>query len=257
MNDISMPRHHISRLRRETRRRWVEVAEIERLTPRMLRLHFVSSDLRDFVSAAPDDHIKLLFPVFDGGDNELCMRDYTPRRFDAERGTLTIDFALHEAGPATVWALTARVGDRLEIGGPRGSIVVTDDFDWYLLIGDETALPAIGRWIEQLRPGVPAISLAVIDNDAERQDFVTQAAWTALWVSREGASLDDAGLLLRALADIVLPPGDGYVWIAAEALAARALRNYVVTTLGHPEVWLKAAGYWTHGKANAHESIQA
>jgi NADPH-dependent ferric siderophore reductase len=184
------------------------------------------------------------------------MRDYTPRAFDPAQGSLTIDFALHDAGPATAWALAAQVGDRLEIGGPRGSIVVADDFDWYLLIGDETALPAIGRRIEGLRPGIPVTSAVVIENDAERQAFETRSAWTPLWISRAGASHDDAALLRLALSDYVLPEGDGYVWIAAEAGVARALRSHVVDTLGHPKAWLKASGYWTRGEADVHETIQ-
>ena len=65
------------------------------------------------------------------------MRDFTPRRHDAEKGELVVDFAIHGAGPATEWASAARPGSRLGVGGPRGSFVVTDDFDWYLMIGDE------------------------------------------------------------------------------------------------------------------------
>nr|WP_246251703.1 siderophore-interacting protein [Ancylobacter pratisalsi] len=39
---------------------------------------------------------------------------------------------------ASTWALAARPGDRLEIGGPRGSAIIPADFDWYWLVGDET-----------------------------------------------------------------------------------------------------------------------
>ena len=249
----AMPQHEIVRVRRDTSRRTVTVTHVEALTPHMRRVSFASPDLTDFGSDSPDDHIKLFLPV-SAGEGELCMRDYTPRAFDAQAGTLTIDFALHEAGPATAWALAAKAGDRLDIGGPRGSMIVTDDFDWYLLIGDETALPAIGRRVESLRPAVPVTTLVVVDSDAERQDFDTRSAWNPIWVSRDGGPRDDAVLLLRALSDLTLPPGDGYVWIAAEAQVARALRTHILG-LGHPKAWLKAAGYWSRGEANAHEAI--
>ena len=248
------PRHHILRMRRETRRRLVSVAATERITPNMLRIRFTSPELHDFESLAPDDHVKLFVPNPLGG--EPCRRDYTPRAFDAERGMLTVDFALHQAGPATAWALAARPGDRIEIGGPRGSILVADDFDWYLLIGDETALPAIGRWVESRRAGVPVKTIAVVGGDANRQDFSTRAAWDATWVSRSGGQIDDAELLLAAVvAYEPLPKGDGYVWIAAEANVARVLRAYVSETLGHPKAWMKASGYWMMGQADAHVSI--
>jgi NADPH-dependent ferric siderophore reductase len=211
--------------------------------------------LHDFVSASHDDHVKLFFP--DGKDadgGKTCMRDFTPRRFDKSRGTLFIDFALHESGPAMRWAASARVGDTLQIGGPKGSTVVPDDFDWYLLIGDETALPAIGRRVEELRANVP-VTTFIVTQAAETQDFDTRAAWTPRWIERD-ASSDDASLLRAALADYALPKGEGFVWIAAEASVARIVRTLVIDDLGHPRQWTKAAGYWKRGHADAHEKIE-
>ena len=243
-----MTRHQITRMRHETRRRTLTVSAIENLGPAMRRITCTSPELHDFVSASADDHIKLFFTQPDG---ETVMRDFTPRRFDTAAGTLTIDFALHEAGPATQWAASAQVGDALAIGGPRGSAVVPDDFDWYLLIGDESALPAIGRRIEELRAGVPVTSLVVVDDRAGEQHFASAAAWTGHWVHRATTPGDDAARLLAALAGMTLPAGEGFVWIAAESAVARAVRGDVVDRLGHPREWVKAAGYWTRGLADA------
>jgi NADPH-dependent ferric siderophore reductase len=259
MTDIAAVPHQITRVRRETRLRELTVAEVQALTPRMRRIRFTSPDLADFESAAPDDHIKLFIPnplETEGRFPGMSMRDYTPRSFSPARCELTVDFALHQAGLATAWALAARAGDQLQIGGPRGSSVVADDFDWYLLIGDETALPAIGRWVEALRPGVAVTTVVGVDSDAERQSFETRARWTGHWVARGQAGSDDAALLRAALDGLNLPPGDGYVWIAAEASVARALRAYIIEARGHPKPWVKAAGYWSRGAIAAHEAIE-
>ena len=115
----TQPRHAITRVRRDTRRRTLTVTAVERITPGMARIHFASPDLHDFASLAADDHVKLFFPVAGGASpgGETPMRDYTPRRFDARAGTLVLDFALHGAGtdigPATAWALHARAPPRL------------------------------------------------------------------------------------------------------------------------------------------------
>jgi NADPH-dependent ferric siderophore reductase len=250
---MSLQRHATTRIRHEVRRRMLTVSSTELLTPRMRRFGFTSPELHDFVSASHDDHVKLFFPA-DGNGSETCMRDFTPRRFDRSPGMLVIDFALHEAGPATRWAISAQVGDTLEIGGPRGSSVVPDDFDWYLLVGDETALPAIGRRVEELRAGVPVTSFVLMET-GEAQHFQTRAIWTPRWIARDG-SLDDAALLRTALADYALPGGDGFVWIAAEASVARSMRNHIIEDLGHPRQWTKAAGYWKRGQADVHEKIE-
>jgi len=250
-------KHQMRRVRHEVRRRTLTVSRIEHLTPRMMRVHFISPELSDFVSAAPDDHVKLFFPQAGRIDGKPVMRDFTPRAFDRAAGRLTIDFALHESGPATAWAANARVGDKLDIGGPRGSQVLPDDFDWYLLIGDESALPAIGRRVEELRPGVPVTTLAAIVHPYEEQRFKTRAAWTPIWLHRGEPSDADAGLLRERLAGFRPPPGDGFVWVAGEAAIVRALRGYMIEERGHPKAWLKAAGYWQRGHdgADAHVEI--
>ena len=245
-------RHHISRVRHDTRRRTLTVTRTTTLTPQMLRVEFTSPELADFHSAAPDDHIKLFLP---GRDGEACARDYTPRAFDPSEQTLTIDFLLHDAGPATSWAMRAAVGDELQIGGPRGSVVVPDDFDWYVLIADGTGLPALGRWLETLRPGASVVTACLVDGPAEVQAISTRAAWTPHWVYRSRSAEDDATALERVVESRTLPAGDGYVWIAAEAMVARRLRTYFITKRDHPPHWMRAAGYWLRGEPGVHQNL--
>src|SRR5262245_35718710 len=118
--------HEIVRVRHETRRRRLTVLTREFITPRMLRLT-LKGDFEGFASLGADDHVKVFVP---GSGEPGERRDYTPRRFDAATQTLAVDFAVHDAGPATAWAINAQPGDAIEIGGPRGSQVVPYDFDW-------------------------------------------------------------------------------------------------------------------------------
>ena len=159
----------------------------------MARITFTGADLADFASPGHDDHLKLFFPGATSKD-EPCKRDYTPRRFDVAARQLIIDFVLHDGGPATSWAKMAVQGDVLEIGGPRGSTIVTDDFDWYLLVGDETALPAITRRVEELRLGACVTTVIVVNDVSEVQPITTQADWRARWVLRASEGGDDAAI---------------------------------------------------------------
>ncbi|HEX5655805.1 MAG TPA: siderophore-interacting protein [Polyangiales bacterium] len=233
--------------------RTLTVLEVESLTPRMRRITLGSPSLAGFVSLSPDDHVKLFFPSEHG---EPTMRDFTPRAFDTERCTLRLDFALHDTGPATRWAAGARVGDTLEIGGPRGSRVVADDFDWYLLIGDESALAALGRWVETLRPGVPAITVVCIADAREKQVFATRACWSPTWIERGEPSARDVEHVLAALAAFQSPPGDGFVWCAGEAAIARAVRALFVQERAHPRAWTRTSSYWKRGANGAHEELE-
>jgi len=245
--------HQITRHRLEPKRRSLTVREKARITPGMIRILFEGSDLEDFVSLSPDDHVKLFIPTDTG---EIERRDYTPRRFDRSNRTLAIDFAVHGAGPATRWAVEAALGDRLEIGGPRGSAVVSPSFDWWLLIGDETALPAIGRRIEEMPNDAPVTSVICVTGREEEQNFATMARHEAIWVHRPDDRASDPAPLLSALLRMQLPKGDGFIWIAAEARVARAVRDEFAKPAGHPPAWTKAAGYWLKGVADAHENLE-
>ena len=246
--------HQIIRQRHELRRRSLTVKAKSNVTPGMIRILLEGADLKDFVSTGADDHVKLFVP---GGSGEPEMRDYTPRRYDPEARTLAIDFAVHDAGPATRWAIDARPGDTLLLGGPRGSLVVPPTFDWMLMAGDETALPAIGRRIEEAPANLRILSVVAVANAAEEQRFVTRARHEAIWVHRPLASADDPAPLLAAVKAASLPEeGDGYIWIAAEARVARALRAYLVQERGHPPEWSRSAGYWLKGVADAHEKLE-
>ena len=240
----------IERVKHDLKRRELLVETVETVTPQMVRITLTGDSLSDFTSASPDDHVKLFFPQFAG---EPAMRDYTPRRYDNDARRLVLDFAVHDAGPATDWALQAKPGMTLTVGGPRGSAVIRGVTRW-LLIGDETALPAIGRRIEEAAAGDSIVSLSAVADAAEEQVFDTAADLRTLWVHRPLSQVTDASTLIEALKDIEITP-DTFVWIAAEGSVARTLRKYLREERGHPVEWIKAAGYWAKGQADAHETI--
>ncbi len=248
------------RIRHELRFRLATVVRNERLTPRMARLTLHSPDFAQFRSDAHDDHVKLFFappgevlraPAV--GANGLAFpdglrpagRDYTPRRFDRDRCELVVDFVLHGDGPAALWATSAAPGDTIGVGGPRASFVLRDAYEWYLLAGDETALPAIGRRIEELPDSAIAIAIIEIADAGERQIFHTPAHLELRWVFR-----DEGGTLLDAVRHAVLPAGRGHAFVAGESAVAAALRTHLIEDRGLPRDQVRAAGYWRRGEAD-------
>ena len=242
----------IHRVTHEIKRRRLQVLRVEDITPRMRRITLGGPELAGFVSLGSDDHIKLLFPqnaaeqaalesptfTIKGDGPQPAMRDYTPRRFDLSIGELDIDFVLHGDGPASTWAEQAQVGQHLHIGGPRGSMIVPDIFDSYLLIGDETALPAIGRRLEELPAGRKVLAVIEIADAAERQVLESAADVEIVWVVR---GQDD---LLDAVRNLTLPGGTLYSFVATETKLSRQVRRVLLDTHKVNEQYLKAAGYW-------------
>jgi NADPH-dependent ferric siderophore reductase len=258
------PPHTHQRLRREVVLRTLEVLRVERLTPRMQRVILGGDGLQGFHSGAPDDHVKLFFPnrrgelvlpaigpeglVFAPGSEPSPMRDYTPRWH--VRGELCIDFVLHGDGPAARWAEQAAPGQRLGLAGPRGSFVVAADFDHYVLIGDETALPAIGRWLEDMPAGMQATAMIETADAADRQPLRSRAQVHFRWLERGPGAAAGQGALERTLRALPADRGDTFYWIAAESARARAMRQWLEQQ-GVPREWIRATGYWKAEPADA------
>lgn len=230
----------ISHVKHPAKSRNLTVAQKYNLSPNMLRIIFAGEDLKDLVSLAPDDNIKIL-----GKDG--IKRSYTPRAFDNDRKELTIDFALHKIGVVTNWAKEANIGDKLEISGPNKS-VITKEFDWYLLVGDETALPSIARRLEELESNIFVITICMISGENEEINFQTNAKHTDYWLYRSYNEADKVEDILKKIKELNFPKGDGFIWISAEAKIACTLREYVIKERGHPAQWVKSTAYWVKGE---------
>jgi NADPH-dependent ferric siderophore reductase len=244
------------RVRHQPRRRELDVLRVDKIAANMIRVT-LGGDLEDFTSLGFDDHVKLFFPtgkVGADGEPEFESRDYTPRRHDPQAKTLEIEFVIHDAGPATRWAEQAKAGQTLRIGGPRGSFVIPMAYDWHLLIGDDTGLPAIARRLEELPAGTRAVVLAEVDSAADEVTFKSKAEVSVTYVHRNGADAGSTDVLARGLKSLKLPKGDYYAWVACESLTAKALRAQLIADHGANPKWIRAAGYWRRGAVAVHEN---
>jgi NADPH-dependent ferric siderophore reductase len=230
----------IQRVRHELKRRELTVAGITPLGPGFVSITFQSEDLADFVSMSFDDHVKVFF------DNEV-RRDYTPRAFSREDRTLTIEFALHGHGTASEWARKTELGQKLAIGGPRGSMIIPLELDWHLLVGDATALPAISRRLEELPQDARAF-VVVLAADADRREFTSHARVDVQWV-------DTADALADALRVLALPEGTGFAWGGGEARAMARVRQ-VLNEKGLPRELTRVSAYWKQGESDHHETLE-
>lgn len=239
------PVRRVQRMRHELRSREVRVARVQTLGPGFVSVTFAGESLADFRSDGFDDHVKFMFTDAAGS---LVRRDYTPRRFDVDARELTVEFAVHGHGQASEWARRAQVGQHAVIGGPRGSMIIPLDYDWHLLAGDATALPAIARRLEELPAGAAVQAVIQVADGGDRRRFDTRAAVDLHWV-RSGDELVDA---VRALPRL---PGDGHAWCAGEAGTMARLRQVLIDERAHPRESLKVAAYWKPGASDFHDNL--
>jgi NADPH-dependent ferric siderophore reductase len=239
--------------RRRVMRR-VQVTRVARLSQRMVRVTFTGDDLGAFAWNGPAAHIKLVFPE-DGqaeppmpqpdGPRPTRIRTYTPRRFDPTIPELDVEFVLHGDGPASSWAAQAQVGQVLILGGPGPNYQIDPAADWFLLAGDDAALPAIATILEALPAAARVRVLLEVADQHEERPLATAAQFDITWLHR-GTQPADAQLE-AAVRALQLPPGNGRIYVGCEAAAMRRIRRHLLQARGLDPATIVTRGYWKLG----------
>ena len=116
----------------------------------------------------------------------LLFRTYTIRRWDPAAGEVDLDFVKHGVGPATSWAYSVQPGERVTWAGPKSSAPHPVGADWTLVAGDETALPAIGRWLEEWPEGARGQVFIEVAEASHRQlDLPVPDGVEITWLTRD------------------------------------------------------------------------
>lgn len=239
----------------------LEVRRTERLTPHMIRVVFGGDEVAAFPDTPYSDrYVKLQFPKagvrypepFDmetiraelSRDQWPSIRTYTVRALDHAAGELTIDFVHHgDEGLAGPWAAAARPGDVIRLMGPGGAYAPDPAADAHLMVGDESALPAIGAACERIAPGVPVVAVIEVADAAEHQALA--GAVDVRWLHRDPSKPDQ---LVDAVRALELPGGAVHAFVHGEAGFVRDVRRHLVDERGVPREQLSVSGYWRRGR---------
>lgn len=251
MNALKFKPKLTKRIKNELKFRELMVKNKQIVAGCFYRIVFYSEQMADFSSYGFDDHVKVFFPekgskcilpqvtaegiTWPEGSRPVS-RDYTPLAFDAQNNELTIDFYIHDGGIASSWAATAKAGDTLMIGGPRGSLVTPTDYGWQLYICDESGLPAVRRRLQSLSDSVKTYVM-VNSHHTQTHPYLSEFTHAQIeWLDFES--------LTKRLENITIPAEDYFVWITGEGEEVKCLSDYIHTGHDLDTDYLCAVAYW-------------
>ncbi|MDN3356782.1 siderophore-interacting protein [Actinomadura sp. DC4] len=262
-------------LRRRTRQSRPQVrfrtAQVVRnvvLTPRLRRVTIASDDLDGCDYGLPADAWKFMLPPpgrrrpdlptigpdgmpsFAEGAVPPIPRAYTVRRFDPETRELDIDVLMHGSGPGPAWAAAVEPGDEVGLAGPRHEFFAAPEAGWHLLVGDDSALPAIATILESFAEDTRVIAFIEVEDQGDVLDLAAPRDAEIVWLTRDGAEPTDSGLLEKAVRGLNRPFDGAQAWVGAEAGVVRAVRRHLLDERGLARPSLKAAAYWKAGRTS-------
>ncbi len=238
-----------------------EVVRTETLTPSLVRVVLGGAGLADYEHVPfTDAYVNVALPPagasyvapFDPAEIRERLapeewplrRRYTVAAWDAAARELTVDFVVHgDAGAAGPWARDAAPGDRLVLTGPSGDYSPDPTADWHLMVGDESALPAIAASAAVVPAGVPLVVRLVCDGPDHELPLHTDAALDVQWLHRSGDD-GDADLLVRAVRDLPFLRGRVHAFVHGEAGEIRDVRRHVLGERQVPRAHVSVSAYW-------------
>jgi NADPH-dependent ferric siderophore reductase len=249
----------------------LQVTRTEWLSKHMVRVYasgdaFDSFTERYAAKEATDQYIKIFFldpslnvelPVNVAelketlpADKLPVTRTYTVRRVDRERREVVVDFVVHgDEGLAGPWAAQAKPGDWMMFNGPGGAYRPDPDADWYLLAGDDSALPAIAAAIEALAPEARGHAFLEVDSEDDVQELDSPAGLEIHWLFRRGQTPGTATMLRDAISALKWPEGRVDAFVHGERGEVKSLRDVLFKDHGLSRAQVSISGYWAYGRA--------
>ncbi|WP_435108502.1 siderophore-interacting protein [Nocardiopsis synnemataformans] len=249
------------------------VARTERTSEHFLTVTLTGEELTGFEFLGLDQCTRILFarpgqdrlhlPVADSGgdgngwvaaframpdDLRPHVRNYTVRRFDAEALEMDIEFVAHgDEGPASAWALAARPGDELGLYPEGIYYLPPEEADWHLLVGDESAVPALLSILEQAPADLRGQAYLEVPCDDDIRPVTAPAGVEVHWLPRTDPHAVPGRLALETVRTAQLPQGRPYCFLAGENTLPTELRRTLVRQHGVPKDHIAFIGYWRHG----------
>ena len=237
--------------------RRLDVRGTESVSPYMTRVILGGAELEGFHVDEPAASVRLLLPTEGelvvprwngnefllGDGSRPVIRTFTPRRFDRESRELHLDVVLHRSGAASAWATTTQSGDRVAVSGPGRGYDIDPNTTAFLLVGDETAIPAVCQLLEHL-PSVPIVVHLMVTHPDAKVDLHRHVDVT--WHVASDASTTDQ-TLAAAIEETDLVP-DMRIWAAGEAAAMHRIRRHLFGERGFPRSHATVRGYWKRNR---------
>ncbi|MCX0270718.1 siderophore-interacting protein [Nocardia zapadnayensis] len=258
-----------------------ETLAAERIGDSFIRVTVGGTDLADFAPMGYDQWLRLFLPrdrntglrLPTAAENTLwyaqCLamssasrpliRNYTVRGFRpagagffGEHAEIDVDFVAHgDSGPASAWAGRVRPGMPVGLLDEGIMYQAPAHTGWSLLVGDESALPAIAGVLRSAPRDLCGAAYIEVPHHTDIQDLGEPAGVRVHWLPRADSRVRIGAPTTEAVREADLPHGPGYAFVAGEQQLVSGVRRHLVRDRGMDKSDITFSGFWRLGKAAA------
>lgn len=184
-------------------------------------------------------------------DEQTILRSYTIFKVyqKNDKHFVVINFVIHEGGFGAQWAKDAQVGDSINFKGPGDVKLVNTEFDWFFLIGDLTALPAITVNLRTLPKEAKGYAVIEILDESDILAVEKPDGVEIDWVINSDPN-KSAQLMLSKIQKKDWLEGTPYIWLASEFDSARTLRQFFRKDKKANKTHFYVSSYWKMGESD-------
>ena len=237
----------------------LSVKEKKYLSPHFIRI-ILEGDINVFSDAKIGDNNKIIVPTNNketfilpsleknNNSEKSIIRTYTTRNIDFENKTLTIDFVAHgEDSPASKWAINAEKGHQLGVLMKAKSKPLYLDANWYLLVGDHTALPVISVMLEKLPKETKGKAIIEVHGPEDVLELKKPMGFELEWIFNNKPGREHK--LIDAFSSTSFPDCSKFIFVACEYQSAKQIREYSRKMENTYLSSFQILSYWKHGQS--------
>jgi NADPH-dependent ferric siderophore reductase len=189
----------------------------------------------------PGEHLRILVGVDRDTSMQNKVRTYSVWRYDSTNGLMDLAVCTHSSGIGSRWVQELAIDSTIYFTGPKGKFTIDPSGDYYVFVGDMSALAHLYEINRHLPASKPVISLVYADQEVDFfPDLTGNKPFSFYQLPQNPAST-----IIEQLDSLTKKqPGNGMLYVGGDSRICVTLNHHFRRSLGWKNGQIKSKPFW-------------
>lgn len=212
----------------------------EKLNENVFHLKICGDDLKA-LNYIPGHHLRILVGMGKSTTFKDKVRTYSVWNYDNKNHTIDLSVCTHSNGIGSKWVQELKINDRIYFSKPKGNFVIDNTGNYYIFIGDISALGHLYEIARKLEKGKKICSLIYSDR---KEDFFEDLQDTVKFNFKQ-IETDPADQIIQDITEfLAMANGKGIIYIGGDGRICVELNKYFRQVLKWDTKQIKTKPFW-------------